>query len=34
MVLDGNYQNAFRPQYARRVDIETGKIIEGLSECL
>lgn len=32
MVFDGNYQNGFRPQYANRIDLETGEIILGLSE--
>ena len=32
MAFDGNYQNGFRPQYARRVDPETGETISGVDE--
>ncbi|HFF5608072.1 TPA: Rep family protein, partial [Acinetobacter baumannii] len=29
MLFDANYQNGFRPQYAKRIDAETGEMIEG-----
>ena len=32
MMFDANYQNGFRPQYARRVDAETGESISGVRE--
>ncbi|MGM0183541.1 replication protein [Enterococcus sp. AZ102] len=32
MVFDGNYQNGFRPQYASRIDSETGEMILGWNE--
>ncbi|OWP34865.1 replication protein RepB, partial [Limosilactobacillus fermentum] len=32
MAFDGNYQNGFRPQYARRVNSDTGEIIEGVAK--
>lgn len=34
MAFDGNYQNGFRPQYARRVDPETGETISGVDELI
>lgn len=34
MMFDANYQNGFRPQYARRVDAETGESINGVSELI
>lgn len=30
--FDGNYQNGFRPQYAKRINNETGEIISGVDE--
>lgn len=30
--FDGNYQNGFRPQYARRVNPDTGETIKGVDE--
>ncbi|MCT3079603.1 replication protein [Leuconostoc citreum] len=30
--FDGNYQNGFRPQYAKRINAETGEIINGVDE--
>lgn len=32
MLFDANYQNGFRPQYARRVDAESGEMIEGVDK--
>ena len=32
--FDGNYQNGFRPQYAKRINAETGEIISGVDEQL
>lgn len=32
--FDGNYQNGFRPQYAKRINTETGEIISGVDEQL
>lgn len=32
MLFDGNYQNGFRPQYARRFNAETGEVIKGIAE--
>lgn len=31
MMFDANYQNGFRPQYARRIDAETGEMIGGVA---
>ncbi|WP_275399767.1 hypothetical protein [Enterococcus faecium] len=30
MLFDANYQNRFRPQYAKRIDAETGEMTEGV----
>ncbi|WP_250551070.1 hypothetical protein [Enterococcus faecium] len=32
MMFDANYQNGFRPQYAKRIDSETGEMIEGVNK--
>ena len=32
MAFDGNYQNGFRPQYARRINAETGEVISGVDD--
>ncbi|MBO0462677.1 replication protein RepB, partial [Enterococcus sp. DIV1298c] len=32
MAFDGNYQNGFRPQYAKRIDAETGEMIAGVDK--
>ncbi|HBK7120740.1 TPA: replication protein RepB, partial [Enterococcus faecium] len=32
--FDGNYQNGFRPQYAKRINSETGEIISGVDELI
>lgn len=34
MLFDANYQNGFRPQYARRVDSETGEFISSVNELI
>lgn len=32
MMFDANYQNGFRPQYAKRIDSETGEMIGGVNK--
>ena len=32
MAFDGNYQNGFRPKYSKRIDLDSGEIINGISD--
>lgn len=32
MLFDANYQNGFRPQYAKRIDAETGEMITSVNK--
>lgn len=32
MLFDANYQNGFRPQYAKRIDADTGEMIAGVDK--
>lgn len=32
MAFDGNYQNGFRPKYSKRIDLDTGEIVNGVND--